>query len=271
MSFQIWSVINLTPDSFYKSSRFTDKNFLSFAENSLREGADVLDIGAESSRPFSEQISLHEEWLRLEKPLKELKKAIGEVDFSHRVSIDTWKPEIAQRCLDMGVMTINDITGLKSDKMRRLISEYEAKVIIMHSRGKPKTMQKNISYRDVTFEIQNFLEKQTLKALKKGIDPKKIIWDYGIGFGKEVQHNLELLKNTKKFKEKGYPIMVGLSRKSFIGKILNLENPEQRGSASLSLYTFLALEGVDILRVHDVQETCQMRTLLQNLKVFNTK
>ena len=269
MSFQIWSVINLTPDSFYKGSRFRSSNFLSFAENSFEEGVDVLDIGAESSRPFSKRISADEEWLRLEGPLKELKKAVGDSCFSHRVSIDTCKPEIAERCLDLGIGIINDITGLESNKMTQLVSDYGARIVIMHSRGRPKTMQRNVRYQDVTSEIQIFLEKQTLKAIKKGIHPKNIIWDYGIGFGKEVHHNLKLLKDTRKFKGKGYPIMVGLSRKSFIGKILNLQDPEQREGASLVLHTYLALEGVDILRVHDVRETCQMRILLERLSKFS--
>ena len=149
MSFQIWAVINLTPDSFYKGSRFNVTNFLNFAENNFKQGADVLDIGAESSRPFSVPITADEEWLRLEKPLEKLRKTFGTSCFSTRISVDTYKPEVAERCLEMGVRIINDITGLTSKRMRQLISEYKAKVVIMHSRGKPKTMQKNISYKDV--------------------------------------------------------------------------------------------------------------------------
>ena len=266
MSFQIWAIINLTPDSFYQHSRFTETTFLPQVEYILNCGADMLDIGAESTRPFSRSISIEEEWRRLKTPLKSLKKEYGDNFLSKRVSIDTRKSEIAERSIELGAGTINDTSGLSSLKMIQLLAKYQKKVVIMHSQGKPSQMQVNPNYKDLISEILNFLKSRSITATKNGVLPKNIIWDYGIGFGKTVEHNLMLLKNIKKFKSCGYPLMVGLSRKSFIGKILKLDNTNNYDIGSLVLHTFLALQDIDILRVHDVKETNQMRLLLKKLQ-----
>ena len=262
MSLQIWGVLNLTPDSFYAASRFTEKTFFSHAERMLKAGADVMDIGAESTRPFAEGISMEEEWSRLKNPLKCLKKAYGSDFLSKRVSVDTRKPEIARRSIDLGVGFINDTSGLRSEGMIRAIAESQKKVVIMHSQGNPKDMQFRPEYKEVISEVLVFLKNRSMEAVGRGILPKNIIWDPGIGFGKTKEHNLTLIKNTKAFQKEGYPLLVGLSRKSFIGKILGLDDPRDRGTGTLILHSFLALKGVDILRVHDVKETDQLRRLL---------
>ena len=209
MSFQIWGVLNLTPDSFYAASRFTEKTFFSHAEKMLTAGADVIDIGAESTRPFAEEISPREEWSRLRNPLECLKKAYGSDFLSKRVSIDTRKPEIARRSIDLGVGFINDTSGLRSEEMIRAIAESQKKVVIMHSQGDPKDMQVRPKYKEVVSEVFVFLKNRSMEAVERGILPKNIIWDPGIGFGKNEEHNLMLIKNTKVFQKEGYPLAGG--------------------------------------------------------------
>ncbi|MDH5717793.1 MAG: dihydropteroate synthase [Spirochaetia bacterium] len=262
---QVWAILNLTSDSFYEKSRVKENKFIDFALKCINEGADVLDIGAESSRPFSKPVTWEEEWQRLEKPLKLLKKELGEQTFEKIISVDTYKPETARRTLDMGIKIINDIKGGQNLKMLNLVSSYQAKIVIMHSKGTPENMQIKPEYSDVTNEVLIFLKKQTKAAISAGINKENIIWDYGVGFGKTTSHNLSLIKNTSVFKKEGFLLLTGISRKSFIGEILNLPNPEARGFASGIIHTYLALQGVDILRVHDVKETVQIRTLLSSL------
>ena len=266
MSFQIWGVINLTPDSFYSGSRFSETTFLPHVENALKLGVDVFDIGAESTRPFAKQVSLNEEWSRLKHPLLCLKKEYGNDFLLNRVSIDTRKSDIAKKSIELGVGTINDTGGLSSEKMSQIIAEHQRRVVIMHSQGEPSEMQINPSYENLIQEVLTFLKSRSIQATTAGILPKNIIWDYGIGFGKRVEDNFMLLKNTKIFKNCGYPLMVGLSRKSFIGKVLKLDDPDDRGVGSLILHVFLALQNVDILRVHDFEETRQLKILLEHLR-----
>ncbi len=265
MRFQIWGVINLTPDSFYSGSRFCEITFLPYVENALKLGVDVFDIGAESTRPFSKKVSVNEEWSRLKTPLSCLRKEYGNDFLLNCVSVDTYKPDIAERSIEVGVGTINDTSGLSLDRMKQVIAKHQRRVVIMHSQGEPSKMQINPSYENLIQEVLTFLKNRSIQATKAGILPKNIIWDYGIGFGKRVEDNLMLIKNTKIFRERGYPLMVGLSRKSFIGKLLKLDNPNDRGVGSLILHVFLALQNVDILRVHDLEETRQIRILLEHL------
>lgn len=232
----------------------------------LEAGADVLDIGAESSRPFSDPISAEEEWSRLGEPLQLLKNELGAETFSKQVSIDTYKPETAAKVLDMGVSFINDIGGGRENKMLQLVASYEASIVLMHALGPPKTMQENPSYADVTAEVLQFLEEATRRALSAGISDDKIIWDYGIGFGKRLEDNLTLLKESRRFRQNGRKLMAGISKKSFIGAMLGLEDIEARKDPTLILHTYLALQGVDILRVHDIQETEYIRQILHFLQ-----
>lgn len=264
---EIWAVINLTPDSFYAPSRIQADEITQIANKFLAEGADKLDIGAESSRPGSEPVSAQEEWARLEKALLELKKKWGKTFLQEKVSVDTYKAEVAQNALQLGVGCINDIQGGQDPDMFSVIARYGAEFVIMHMKGKPKTMQDNPTYGNVVEEVLEFLKTQSQKAIAAGISREKIIWDYGIGFGKTVEHNLKLLAHTELFLQHGYRLLVGISRKSFLGKLLDVPRPEDRKEASLVLQTYLALKNVSILRTHDVKACHEMRLLLQAVKL----
>jgi len=262
---EVWSIINATPDSFLAESRKQGVDAVKAAVDHLQQGVDVVDIGAESSRPFSTPLPPDEEWNRLQPILVDLKKEVGDAAFNHRVSVDTWKPEIARRAMDLGVSIINDIRGGGEKGMFETVQEYDATIVLMHSQGTPETMQVNPVYNDVVDEVYTFLKYRSNEAETTGIDKKKIIWDFGIGFGKTPEHNLDLLKNLNIFLASGHRLMAGVSRKSFIGKLLNLPEPEQRKDPSLVLHTYLALHRVSILRVHDIKETLMMRALLKSL------
>lgn len=244
-------IINLNSDSFFGKSRCaSEKEALALAERLVNEGADILDVGAESSRPGSMPISEDDEIHRLLPVVKELSRR-----FKIPVSVDTYKPKVAQSVLDAGASIINDITGLqKYPRMADVISSYNAGVVLMHMRGSPKDMQKNPVYDDLLQEIISFLRKSVSIAIKSGILPESIAIDPGIGFGKTTKHNLELLAKLDSFKGLGKAILVGPSRKSFIGNLLDLP-VEERMEASLAASVIAAMKGADILRVHDVKET----------------
>ena len=265
--FQIWGIINLSTDSFYTPSKIRSlEDLVLETKEYLSKGVNVIDIGAESTRPYSKPLYWEDEWHLLQPYLVLLKNKISKEDFSTKISIDTYKHEVATRCLEMGIGIINDVRGLESSDMIRAIANFNAKVVIMHSKGTPKTMQDNPTYGNILEEVLSFLQERTQQAIQAGILKENIIWDYGIGFGKTVEHNLTLLKNSFFFKKYNYPLLIGISRKSFLGKILGLEDPKDRGAASLVLHTYLAQQKqISIIRTHDIIETLQMRTLLQLL------
>jgi dihydropteroate synthase len=212
-------------------------------------GADIIDIGGESSRPYARPISVEEEIQRVIPVLKKLVKRINVP-----ISIDTYKPEVAKRALDLGVSIINDITALrKNQEMARLISSYKAGVILMHMKGRPLTMQRSPNYSDVVSEIIDYLNRAITFALNFGIEREKIIIDPGIGFGKNTEHNLEILRRLREFKVLGRPLLVGVSRKSFIGNVLN-KPVEDRLFGTLASVSLAIANGADIVRVHDVKE-----------------
>ena len=245
-------ILNLSPDSFYPDSRIpTVSEALKTAEQMIEEGADYLDVGAESSRPGAHPISEEEELAILLPVITQLCN-----EFPVPVSIDTYKPGVAARVLDQGVAIINDITGLRFPEMAPIIAEYDAGVIIMHMQGMPGTMQENIHYEDCITEIKRFLEKGIQIAEKAGINGNQIWVDPGIGFGKTVENNLDILANLDIFQSLEKPLMLGTSRKSFIGKILDLPVAE-RLEGSLATAVIGVLKGAKILRVHDVKETAR--------------
>lgn len=265
VNLQIWAVINLSQDSFYPESRVDSFHFVNKCLQALDDGADVLDIGAESSRPFSDPISADTEWERLRKPLGDLKKQIGDAEFFKRVSVDTYKPLTAKKALDSGVGCINDIRGGENSDLLKAVAEYKAGIVLMHSNGEPKTMQENPYYSDVVTEVIGFLKIRTESAISAGILPEKIIWDCGIGFGKNLEHNLELIKSIKELKKNFPQLMYGISRKSFIGKLLNISDVELRRDPTMIFHTYLATYGASFLRVHDVKETVMIREILKHL------
>jgi len=242
-------IINVSSDSFYEKCSSTDEVML-LAEKMMGEGADFLDAGAESSRPGSKPISDQEELDKLIPVISFLVK-----NFDVPVSVDTYKPVVAEEALQAGAKIINDITGLqKFPEMAEVVARTGAGVILMHMQGTPLTMQKNPSYENVLNEICEFLVVSIKIAEKAEIYPDQIAIDPGIGFGKTKKQNLEILRNLETFLELKRPILLGVSRKSFIGDILNLP-PEERLEGSLAVTVMGVAKGASIIRTHDVKST----------------
>ncbi|MDI6916712.1 MAG: dihydropteroate synthase [Thermoplasmatales archaeon] len=242
----VMGVLNVTPDSFSGDGITNAENAVEKAKKMVEEGADLIDVGGESTRPFSKPVSESEEWRRVEPVLKKLMK---EVDVP--VSIDSYKPNIVKKALDIGAGIINDISGLRNREMVKIAAKYDAPVIIMHMKGTPRNMQKKPEYRDVVGEIFSFFRERIEYAENSGVG--KIIIDPGIGFGKNLEHNLEIIRRLREFKTLGKPLLVGPSRKSFIGKILNLP-VDERLEGTLASAALCIANGADIIRVHDVKE-----------------
>ena len=244
-------IINISSDSFYAQSRCNSPDeVLAKAEKMTREGADFLDLGSESSRPGSKPISEQEE---IDKLIPVISSLVKITDIP--ISVDTYKPIVAKEALKAGAKIINDITGLqKSPEMADVISMFDAGVVLMHMQGSPITMQKNPSYKNVVQEVKEFLEESIKISKSAGILSDQIAIDPGIGFGKNQKHNLEILNKLEMFKGLGKPILIGVSRKSFIGNILKLP-PEGRLEGSLAASVIGVTKGVSIVRTHDVKET----------------
>ncbi len=246
----VMGILNVTPDSFYDGGRLFDVNTAIEAGLSMIEdGADLLDIGGESNRPGAGPIPPQQELTRVLPVLEGLraKTAIP-------ISVDTTKASVAQAALHAGADIINDITALRFDPdMAQTVSETGAKVVLMHMQGKPQTMQQEPHYADVVKEVRDFLTERAEYAQAAGIPPDHIILDPGIGFGKLLEHNLALLQQLPKLASCGYPVLVGLSRKSFLGQLLDLPVTE-RLEGTIAANTAAILRGASIIRVHDVKE-----------------
>lgn len=252
-------ILNITPDSFYDGGRYNLMDrALKRAEEILQEGADIIDIGGESTRPGSEPITLEEEMDRILPVIEKLK------GFPIPISVDTYKSKIAEEALKLGATIVNDISGLTFDqRMVEVASKYNSYVVIMHIKGTPKTMQMNPEYQDVVEEIKEFLEKQIDYAVNAGLERSKIIIDPGIGFGKKLEHNLEILKKIGELKALGVPLLVGHSRKSMIGLLLDNKPPEERLFGTLAISAYLIQNRIDIIRVHDVRPNVELRKVLE--------
>ena len=247
----IMGVLNVTPDSFSDGGEFfaTDAAIAGGIRMAL-EGADIIDVGGESTRPGSEPVSVKEE---LQRVVPVIKKLCAEINIS--ISIDTSKPEVASAALDAGASIINDVTAGRGDeKMLPLAAERTAAIVLMHMKGEPRTMQKNPHYEDVVTEVADFFRQQYGRALECGVDPMTIAFDPGIGFGKTLEHNLTLLKNLERLRVHDRPLVVGVSRKSFLGKLMNSSEMSTRAAPTIALTGILRVRGADILRVHDVKE-----------------
>ncbi len=257
----VMGIINCTPDSFYSSSRRRGAAaVLEQARAMVSDGADILDLGGESTRPGSAYVSEAEELERVIPSVEAIRK---ELDIP--ISVDTRKSEVARQALDAGADIINDISALRDDpEMAALAAERNCPVILMHMQGTPETMQNRPAYDSVVDEVLDFLYDAASKAEEAGIRKENIVLDPGIGFGKRLEDNLDLIRNIRRFSERGYAVLMGLSRKSFIGQILDRE-PEDRLVGSLTANGFCAAQGTDIFRVHDVKETVQMVKMLQEI------
>jgi dihydropteroate synthase len=250
----IMGIVNLTPDSFSGDGLYGKLNLceiIDYAQRMVGDGADIIDIGGQSSRPGAKPVSVKEEIKRTIPVIKALAKKI-----KVPISIDTYKPQVAKLALDNGAAIVNDICGATDLKLLKLVSRYNAGLIIMHMKGRPRNMQKNPVYKSLIDEIIAYLSCAIQRAEEYGVDKDKVIIDPGIGFGKTLEQNLEILKKLREFKVLGRPILVGPSRKSFIGKILNLA-PQERISGTLSACVLAARNGANMVRVHDVKEVHQ--------------
>lgn len=242
-------IINISSNSFYKKCASSDEA-IKLAEKMIDEGADFLDVGGESSRPGSKPISIQEELDKIIPVISLLKK-----NFDVPVSVDTYKPAVAEEALLAGAEILNDITGLqKFPEMAEIVARFGAGVILMHMQGTPLTMQENPNYKNVLHEIREFLKVSIKIAESAKVLPDQIAIDPGIGFGKSQEHNLEILKNLGKILELKKPILLGVSRKSFIGDILGLP-ADERLEGSLAATALGVAKGASIIRTHDVGAT----------------
>lgn len=261
----IMGILNLTFDSFYPQSRIGDdkETLLQRAEKMIEDGADILDIGAESTRPGAEPLSLEEEMRRLIPGVESLRKNFPEAV----ISVDTYKAAVAEAAVETGADIINDISGLSFDSnMVDTIARLGVPVIIMHIKGTPKDMQKDPKYDDVVGEIKEFLEDKMALAVKSGIKREQIVLDPGLGFGKRNEDNLCILKNIREFKSLGRPILIGHSRKGTISKVLGCKGPEEALYGTLAISAYCALNYIEILRVHDVLENKQVVTMISAIQ-----
>jgi len=244
-------VLNVTPDSFSDGGEFfaTDAAIGSGIKMALK-GADIIDVGGESTRPGAEPVSVEEELRRVIPVIEGLRAKIA-----LPLSIDTSKSEVANAALDAGASIINDVTAGRGDeKMLSLAAKRKAAIVLMHMQGEPRTMQKDPHYEDVITEVADFFRQQYARALECGVDPMTIAFDPGIGFGKTLEHNLTLLKNLGRLRVHDRPLAVGVSRKSFLGKLVNSSEMSARAAPTIALTAILRARGADILRVHDVKE-----------------
>lgn len=259
----IMGIINLTPDSFYDGGKYKNiGHVLKHTEKMISEGADIIDIGGESTRPGSKPIPPKTEIKRTIPIIKAIKKR-----FKVTLSIDTYKPAVAEAAVCEGVEIINDITGFTSKNMLDIASKNKTAVVIMHMQNTPQTMQKNPGYKDILFDIFSFLRTRRDTALKSGIPHEKIIIDPGIGFGKNLTHNIKLIKHLYAFRSLGCPILIGPSRKSLIGQILN-KDPKDRLIGTAAVVALSVNNGANIVRVHDVGE---MKDAIKIVNYFNKK
>lgn len=253
----VMGILNVTPDSFFDGGVYLSKeSAVKRVFQMVDEGADIIDIGGESTRPFSTPVP---ETVERERVIPILEEVIPSIDIP--ISIDTRKPSIAREAVEIGAQIVNDVSGLRDREMMRTVSELDVPVIIMHMLGDPQTMQLNIAYEDVVGDILMFLAGRIREAEENGIDRDKIIIDPGIGFGKEVHHNLDILRRLREFRCLGRPLLVGTSRKTFIGKVLDLPK-EERLEGSLASAAVSVINGADIVRVHDVKETVRVCKLI---------
>ena len=252
----IMGVLNITPDSFSDGGRYSKNDQAKKQlEKLFKDGANLVDIGAESTRPGSKAISMKIEWNRLKYILKEIK---GNV-----ISLDTRKSEIMERGINLGIKLINDVSGLNYDKNSvYILKKYKVPFILQHSLGNPDVMQNNPKYKNVLLDIYDFFEDKIKFLRKIGINHNNIILDPGIGFGKNLKHNMTLIKNISIYHSLGLPILLGISRKRFIKELSGDNDSSLRTGGTISSSIFAMMQGIQLLRVHDVNE------VKQSIKVF---
>jgi len=259
---KIMGILNVTPDSFSDGGLFVKKEAaLNYVQKMILEGADIIDIGGESTRPGANDVSVDEECRRVI-PLINAIREISDIP----ISIDTSKTQVMQQAILAGASMINDVNALQADGAMALAAELKVPVCIMHMQGKPRTMQHTPSYKNVVSEVKEFLLQRIEACIDAGINKNNISIDPGFGFGKSLEHNLSLFKHLNEFSELGLPLLVGVSRKSMIGAVLNDAPADQRLYGSIALATLAAWMDAKILRVHDVKATVDALKLCTAVK-----
>lgn len=262
----VMGVVNVTPDSFSDGGEyFSCEHAVARAEQLVADGADILDLGGESSRPGSVPVPFEEERRRV---MPVLNRIVG---LGVPVSVDTTKASLMREALDHGASMINDIFALDDQGAVEVIAATRAGVCLMHTQGKPKTMQNAPHYENVVSEVSGFLSERANRLLDKGVDPRRIVLDPGFGFGKTLVHNLELLQGLRNIVALGFPVLAGLSRKSLLGRITGRSDSNSRLGGSLAAALFAVHNGASIVRVHDVAETCAALQVWQAGDNFGVK
>lgn len=261
MKCQLMGIVNATPDSFYDGNPQNNLDMLmAKCKDYLREGADILDIGGESTRPSAQPVSEEEELARVMPLIKEVRKTWPKVP----VSLDTVKIPVALAGLKEGVNIINDVSGTPDKEMFRLVKDFNAQIVVMHTRGTPQTMQSQTEYNDLLGEIKDFLARKIDEAVLCGIAKQNVIIDVGFGFAKTRAQNYELLKHLDFFKDLGVRMLVGLSRKTFLSQ--KCEGAPKRKAQTLAANLVALQNGADILRVHDVKETRKIINFFEEIE-----
>ena len=259
----VMGILNVTPDSFSDGSIYFDRSkAVDHALKMAEEGADIIDIGGESTRPGSEAVPLEEELKRTIPVIEEISKKIN-----IPISIDTYKSEVASRALESGASIVNDISGLRFDpEMPAIIAKYKVPVVVMHIKGRPKSMQENPVYEALIPEIMDYLRISLRLAGKFGVPENMIIIDPGIGFGKTLEHNLEIINNLSQFASLEKPILIGPSRKAFIGKILGDAPAGERLEGTAAAVAISIINGANLVRVHDVKKMAKVVKVADAIK-----
>ncbi|WP_316369459.1 dihydropteroate synthase [Candidatus Thiodiazotropha sp. CDECU1] len=251
----IMGILNLTPDSFSDGGRYETTSAVNRAMEMVAEGADIIDIGGESTRPQASRVSAAEQKRRVLQTIQILRERLPE---GFPISIDTTLSEVARDAIDAGASMINDVSAGREDpEMLGLAGSADIPLVLMHMQGTPETMQHAPVYRDVVSEVKAFLEQRIEAALRAGVKPEALLLDPGIGFGKQKRHNLELLADLQQIGELGYPLLLGVSRKRFMGAISNQTQPEQLIPATCACTALGVMAGVKVFRVHDVWQNRQ--------------
>ncbi|WP_432736169.1 dihydropteroate synthase [Maridesulfovibrio sp. FT414] len=257
--FLIAGIVNVTPDSFYDGGRnFDPRNAIAHGRLLAEQGAHILDVGGESTRPFADPVSEADELARVIPVIRELAS-------DYVVSVDTVKSVVARKAIEAGASIVNDVSAFSQDpELLEVVAELKPGYVLMHSQGSPEKMQLSPHYDNVLEEILTFFKKSLEKLVKSGLPENRIVVDPGIGFGKTLEHNLDILRNIDRIMELGFPVYMGLSNKSLWGKLLGLE-PDKRQNATQAATAVLAARGVPIHRVHEVGLTSQTLKIVQEI------
>lgn len=254
----VMGIVNVTPDSFSDGGLFNSTEAaLAHAQKLLDKGADILDVGGESTRPGAQAVDEEQEWARIHPILQEL------VKWQVPISVDTMKPGVMSKALHLGVDILNDVNGFQAEGAARLLAESDAAGVVMHMQGEPRTMQSNPEYGEVVADVADFLAERAGQLMRLGVQPQSLLVDPGFGFGKTLHHNQALFQSIKQFAKIGAGVLVGVSRKRMIGDITGRAEAKERVSGSVAAALLAAQAGAAVVRVHDVAET------VDALKVLN--